>query len=138
MVVIIRHSCEVRSFPLLRAATALLAAGALTGGCAGGADTSAGGDRVRIVAAFYPLQFLAERIGGDRIQVSNLVKAGVEPHDLELSPRQVSAIASADLVIHLAGFQPAVDEAVRDEAGKDAFNVAAVQPLADAPPGAGD
>ena len=33
---------------------------------------------------FYPLQFLAERVGGDRVRVTNLAKPGAEPHDLEL------------------------------------------------------
>ena len=45
--------------------------------------------RRRSWPAFYPLQFVAERVGGDRVQVTNLARPGAEPHDLELSPRQV-------------------------------------------------
>lgn len=86
----------------------------------------AGGERVRIAAAFYPLAFVAERVGGDRVSVTNLTKPGAEPHDVELTPSQLEQLESADLVVSLRGFQPAVDDA----APKDrTFDVAAVQPL---------
>ena len=65
----------------------------------------------------------AERIGGDAVTVTNLTKPGAEPHDLELTPRQVGQISDAELVVYLKGFQPAVDEAVDQEAGDRAFDV---------------
>ena len=40
--------------------------------------------------AFYPLQFAAERVGGDHVQVTTLTKPGAEPHDLELTPKAVA------------------------------------------------
>ncbi|HVE74081.1 MAG TPA: metal ABC transporter substrate-binding protein [Mycobacteriales bacterium] len=70
-------------------------------------------DRPTVVAAFYPVQFLAETLGGDNLRVLPLAKPGAEPHDLELSPRQVSDLASADLVLYQRGLQPAVDDALR-------------------------
>jgi zinc transport system substrate-binding protein len=66
----------------------------------------------RVVAAFYPLAWLARRVGGDRVDVTDLVKPGTEPHDVELNPRQVTQVADADLVLYLKGFQPATDDAV--------------------------
>jgi zinc transport system substrate-binding protein len=84
-----------------------------------------------VVAAFYPLQFVTERVGGDMVRVTNLVKPGAEPHDLELNPRQVGQLSDADLVVYLKGFQPAVDDAVAQQAGDSAFDVATVQPLLD-------
>ncbi|GAA2608953.1 zinc ABC transporter substrate-binding protein [Dactylosporangium fulvum] len=92
---------------------------------------------MRVVAAFYPLQFVSERLGGDRVTVTNLTKAGAEPHDLELQPNQLAQIENADLVVYLAGFQPAVDEAVRGQAKDRSFDVAAVEALKDGP-GDGD
>jgi zinc transport system substrate-binding protein len=109
---------------------------ALGAGCSAGSPASTGGDRLEVVAAFYPLQFVTERVGGDRVKVTNLARPGVEPHDLELEPRQLASLADADLVVHLAGFQPAVDEAIDAEAKDAAFDVATVQPLSDAPEGA--
>ncbi|TDB69669.1 metal ABC transporter substrate-binding protein [Micromonospora sp. KC723] len=122
---------NLRSAPrALAAATALLALGG-TAACSSG---DAGADpqqpqRVDVVAAFYPLQFLAQRIGGDAVTVTNLAKPGAEPHDLELNPGQVGQVADADLVVYLKGFQPAVDEAVDQNARDRAFDVATVQPL---------
>lgn len=87
-----------------------------------------------VVAAFYPLQFLAERIAGDRIGVAGLAPPGVDAHDLELTPSQVADVAGAELVIYLGGFQPAVDAAVADHAGH-AFDVAGAVPLRDAADG---
>ena len=58
------------------------------------------------------------RVGGRLVDVTNLTAPGVEPHDLELSPDQVEAIATADVVLYLGeGFQPAVQDAIGDAEG---------------------
>jgi len=116
---------------LAATATLLIMGGVVA--CASG-DTdgpSASPDAMSVVAAFYPLQFLAERVGGDAVVVTNLAKPGTEPHDLELNPQQVGQLSDADLVIYLKGFQPAVDAAVDQEAGDRAFDVVTVEPLLD-------
>lgn len=119
-----------------RAATrvrALVAAGllALAGTACSGQDGPGGADpdRIDVVAAFYPLQYVAERVGGDAVRVTGLAQPGVEPHDLELSPRQVGEINDAELIVYLKGFQTAVDEAIAQSGEDRAFDVAAVQPL---------
>jgi zinc transport system substrate-binding protein len=102
------------------------------GGVAGCATEKADGDgRVDVVAAFYPLQFVAGRVGGDAVDVTTLTKPGAEPHDLELSPGQIGQVSEAELIIYLKGFQPAVDEAVAQEGGDRAFDVTGVVPLLD-------
>jgi zinc transport system substrate-binding protein len=118
-------------------ATALLAAGTtlLLAGCGAGNQAKAGGDRIDVVAAFYPLQYATQQVGGDRVTVTNLVKPGAEPHDLELQPKQVGQISNADLVVYLRNFQPAVDETVDQQAKKTSLDVATVQPLHPAPAG---
>ncbi len=119
-----------------RVTAALVFAAGLLGtgaGCATADPGTAG--TLRIVAAFYPLQFLSERIGGDQVVVTNLVKPGAEPHDLELAPREAAELSSADLVVYLHGFQPAVDSAVEAVAQDRVYDVAGVQPLRAAPPG---
>jgi zinc transport system substrate-binding protein len=110
-------------------ATCLLAA------CSAGNQAKAGGDKLDVVAAFYPLQYATQQVGGDRVTVTNLVKPGAEPHDLELQPKQVGAVGNADLVVYLRDFQPAVDETVDQEAKKTSLDVATVQPLRQAPKG---
>ncbi|MET7364603.1 metal ABC transporter substrate-binding protein [Streptomyces sp. NPDC005566] len=76
------------------------------------AADSAGGDKLNVVASFYPMQFLAERIGGTHVSVTQLTKPGVEPHDLDLTPRQIGGLSEADYILFLKGVQPAVDDAV--------------------------
>ncbi|MEV0779500.1 metal ABC transporter substrate-binding protein [Streptomyces sp. NPDC050433] len=76
----------------------------------GGAGKSDG--KLAVVASFYPMQYLAEEIGGTHVDVSTLTKPGVEPHDLELGTRQAAQLGEADYILYLKGLQPAVDEAV--------------------------
>ncbi|MCG5434986.1 metal ABC transporter substrate-binding protein [Micromonospora foliorum] len=125
------------TYRVLAAATALLALGA-GAGCSTGGAAGADPQRVDVVAAFYPLQFLAERIGGDAVRVTNLAKPGAEPHDLELNPSQVGEVSDAELIVYLKGFQPAVDDAVAQNGGDRAFDVTTVQPLLDASAGGHD
>ncbi len=63
------------------------------------------------MASFYPAAEAAARVGADVAEVVNVTPAGAEPHDLELSPRQVDQLQDADVVIYLGrGFQPAIEE----------------------------
>jgi zinc transport system substrate-binding protein len=87
----------------------------LVAGC--GSGGSADG-RKTVVAAFYPLAYAAQQVGGAAYDVVNLTPPGAEPHDLELTPRAVGRIESADVVLYLShGFQPAVSKAVDQASG---------------------
>ena len=87
-----------------------LAAGA---GCGGRASGEGDPDRIDVVASFYPLAEAAARTGGPAVEVTDLTPPGTEPHDLELGPDDLEAIASADLVVYLGGgFQPSIEDAV--------------------------
>jgi zinc transport system substrate-binding protein len=103
---------------------------ALAAGCGSRAAASGFVDgRLLVVTAFYPLQFLSERIGGPAVTVTNLTKPGTEPHDVELNPRQVAQLADAGLAVRLSGFQPAVDAAVEQEAPGRSFDAGSVVEL---------
>lgn len=95
----------MRAIPFLTAA----AAASLLAGCAAPADAPPQG--LSVVAAVYPLQFVAERVGGEHVAVASLTAPGVEPHDVELSPVAVRSLGEADLLLRVSGFQPAVDDA---------------------------
>src|SRR4051812_47783636 len=96
--------------------TALLLA-ATTGCAAFTNEAPGGGSGIEVVAAFYPLQFVAERVAGDHADVVELTKPGSEPHDLELSVAQTATVISADVVVYEKGLQAAVDAAVRQADG---------------------
>jgi zinc transport system substrate-binding protein len=104
----------------------VLAATATLAGCsAQGSGGSAGqSDGVTVLASFYPLQYVAQQIGGDLVTVDNLTPPAAEPHDLELSPAQVREIGTADLVVYLSGFQNAVDEGVEARAPEHVVDAA--------------
>jgi zinc transport system substrate-binding protein len=90
---------------LISALSVILAAAA---GCGGNGE----GGKTRVVASFYPLAYAAQAIGGKHVDARNLTPPGAEPHDLEISPRSVAEVRSADLVLLLGhGFQPQVEDA---------------------------
>jgi zinc transport system substrate-binding protein len=83
-------------------------------GCGGGGESRS----TTVAAAFYPLAWAAERIAGEEATVVNLTPPGAEPHDAELTPRDVERLRDADLVLYVGGgFQPAIEDAVRDRDG---------------------
>jgi zinc transport system substrate-binding protein len=99
------------------AAGLLALAAPLLTGC--GALTSANGSsKPSVVTSFYPLAFVAHRIVGDHMRVSDLTHPGQEPHDIEMTVRQTAELADADVVVYERGFQAAVDDAV-DQSSHD-------------------
>jgi zinc transport system substrate-binding protein len=123
---------------LIRATgTALVAAlGLGLAGCASSASRADSGQpgKPRVLASFYPLEFLAARVGGADVTVGNLTKPGVEPHDLELTLNQAQELGRADVLLFLKGFQPAVDEAAAQNPPRVTVDAATVVPLTRAAP----
>ncbi|MEV6791171.1 metal ABC transporter substrate-binding protein [Streptomyces sp. NPDC051320] len=91
------------------------------------ADRSDG--KLDVVASFYPLQYLTQQIGGDHVSVTDLTKPGVEPHDLELSPKQTVALSGVDAIVYLKGLQPAVDEAIKQSGVRHTADAASMVTL---------
>ena len=82
------------------------------------ASPAAAADRTKVVAAFYPVAWAAQQVGGSRVQVTNLTPMGAEPHDLELNPSQIDGLLDADLAVVMGkDFQPAVEDAARERDG---------------------
>jgi zinc transport system substrate-binding protein len=68
--------------------------------------------KVGVAAAFYPVAFAAQTVGGKRATVTNLTPVGAEPHDLELTPDDLDRLLEAKVAFVLGdGFQPAVEKA---------------------------
>jgi len=85
----------------------------------GAAATAAPAGRIAVVASFYPLYEFARQVGGDRVTVRNLVPAGAEPHDYELTPREVIAVNEARVVIYNgAGLEPWVQKLLPQVPGR--------------------
>jgi len=55
--------------------------------------------KIKITTSFYPLAFLAERIGGEYVTVANLTPPGVEPHDFEPGTRDITELEKQDIIL---------------------------------------
>ncbi|WP_245581285.1 metal ABC transporter substrate-binding protein [Propionicicella superfundia] len=88
--------------------------------------------KLKVVAAFYPLAYIAETVGGDQVEVSNLTQPGAEPHDLELTAQQIASISDADLVLYQKGFQSAVDKAIEANPPKHAIDTSTLVTMLEA------
>ncbi|MFI2298892.1 metal ABC transporter substrate-binding protein [Actinacidiphila glaucinigra] len=115
-----------RALVPLAALAGLAALSACSTAGAGGED-----GRLKVTASFYPMQFLAEQIGGGHVDVTGLTKPGTEPHDLELTPRQTGELGESDVIVYLKGLQPAVDDAIAQSGVENTVDAAALTPLED-------
>ncbi|MBM3946331.1 MAG: ABC transporter substrate-binding protein [SAR202 cluster bacterium] len=91
----------------------ILTLGLVLAACGGREESSTpqtaqrGIPRLSVSATAYPLEYLATRIGGDRVAVTTVVPAGAEPHDWEPSARNIEAIQKARLFLYIgADFEP--------------------------------
>nr|BFD84969.1 zinc ABC transporter substrate-binding protein [Streptomyces sp. Xyl84] len=109
------------------AASCALGLGALT--ACSSADAAGGSGKYDVVASFYPMAFLAERIGGGHVHVTSLTQPGQEPHDLEISAKQTAQLQESDAVLYLKGLQPSVDEAVAQSGVKTKVDAASLTTL---------
>jgi len=53
--------------------------------------------KARVFVTVPPQAYLAEKIGGDAVEVHTLVSKGQDPHTFEPTPRQAAALAGANL-----------------------------------------
>ncbi|WP_324784278.1 metal ABC transporter substrate-binding protein [Streptomyces sp. H51] len=112
------------------AATTVVTALALASLSACSGSAAAGNtDKFDVVASFYPMAFLAERIGGGHVNVTTLTQPGQEPHDLEISARQTAQLQESDAVLYLKNLQPSVDDAVAQSEVKTKIDAASLTTL---------
>ncbi|MEU9306266.1 metal ABC transporter substrate-binding protein [Streptomyces sp. NPDC048256] len=112
------------------AVTAVTALGLGTlSACSSDSAAAANTDKFDVVASFYPMAFLAEQIGGDRVNVTSLTEPGQEPHDLEISAKQTAALQESDAVLYLKDLQPSVDDAVAQSEIKTKIDAASLTTL---------
>jgi len=58
-------------------------------------------DRLQVVVSILPQVEFAEKVGGDRIEVSCMIPPGAEPHEYEPKPSQLTGLSSAHLYIQV-------------------------------------
>ncbi len=72
----------------------------------GQSPVSSNNTNLKIFASFYPIYDFVKKIGKDRVDVSPIVPASIEPHDFEPTARQIIELQNADVIfINGAGFE---------------------------------
>lgn len=102
-----------RTLPRLPRLLAVGVVGALLLSGCGGASHAArpAGAPLQVVTAAGAWAGLARALGGDRVQVTNLVPANGDPHDYIATPDDALAVARADVVLIAgAGYDPFLDD----------------------------
>ena len=102
-----RYAPYLRLLAFIAGAALLTACGSkTTTGTAAGSDTKTaqeGGsdqDKLQVMASFYPMYDFALKIGGEYVEVTDMVPAGTEPHDWEPAPKDLAKLEEADVFVY--------------------------------------
>jgi manganese/zinc/iron transport system substrate-binding protein len=85
----------------LRLWTAFLAVLFIVAGCGGsGEQQTAASGKLKITATTGMVAEIARRVGGDRVEVANLMGPGVDPHLYKASEGDIQRLTEADLIFY--------------------------------------
>lgn len=104
----------------------LMLAGCSAGSTAASSSAQTEGKKLSVVTSFYPMYDFTKKIGGDYVDVKNLVPAGSEPHDWEPSTADITGLEKADVLVYNgAGMESWVKNVLSSLKNKDLFVVEA-------------
>lgn len=92
----------------------------LIGGCGAPKATSPAGssnsqEKVKVLVSIYPVYDFVKQIGGDKIEVTQLVPPGVEPHEWEPTAQDMIKVKSAKVFLYQGnGFESWVDKMLKE------------------------
>lgn len=76
--------------------------------------------KINVATSFYIMNDFASKIGGDKINLINLVPSGMEPHDFEPKTRDITRLKAANVFIYNgAGMEGWVDKVLESADNKD-------------------
>nr|WP_297131160.1 metal ABC transporter substrate-binding protein [Terrisporobacter sp.] len=76
--------------------------------------------KIKIYTSIYPLYDFTKKVGGDKVDVTNLVPAGTEPHDWEISTTDIVNLEKADMLIYNgAGIENWTDKVINSLENED-------------------
>ncbi len=81
------------------------------------------GRLVKVVTTTTQLSDFARVVGGDRVEVYDLIRANVDAHDYETTPADIEAVRAADLVVRNGAGLDEWLEPTLDSAGAEALVV---------------
>lgn len=71
--------------------------------CDKNVDKKSNSDKLQVYASIYPIYDFAKKIGGGKIEVYNITSAGAEPHDFEITSKDMANLSKSDLFIYNGG-----------------------------------
>lgn len=69
-------------------------------GCGSTNSAKLAKDKVNVITTFYPIYEFAKEIGGEDVNVINLLPAGVEPHDWTPRSQDIVNTSNAQLFLY--------------------------------------
>ncbi|MEK5216532.1 metal ABC transporter solute-binding protein, Zn/Mn family [Psychrobacillus sp. FSL H8-0487] len=89
-------------------------------------------EKVQIYTTVYPLQYFAERIGGESVHVSSIYPAGANEHTFEPTQKDMMALADADLFFYIGlGLEGFVENAKKTLADEEVNMIATADAISD-------
>ena len=86
----------------------------------------AASDKPRVIVTIFPQYDFLRAIGGDKIELSMLLAPGAESHSFEPTPKDMIAIAEADLFVYVGGHADAWVDDLLETRGDDKVSLALV------------
>jgi ABC-type Zn uptake system ZnuABC Zn-binding protein ZnuA len=127
----------MRPIDSISAASAVVALALLAGGC-GDDSSSSSGASVTGVATTTQVADLVREVGGDRVDVAQILQPNSDPHAYEPRPSDVRALTDADVVFESGGDLDSWLDDLVENAGGDAPRVELIQAVATIPGDPGD
>lgn len=88
------------------------------------ADVEGGEKKISVYTSFYAMYDFTKKIGGDKIELTNLVPAGTEPHDWEPTPTDIAKLENANVLVYNgAGMEGWLDKVLETLKNKDLIAV---------------
>lgn len=83
-------------------------------GCGRDVKKADSDSKITVYTSFYPMYDFTKKVGGDRVNVVNLVPPGMEPHDWEPAPTDIANLDKANVLVYSgAGMEHWVDKVVK-------------------------
>ena len=77
-------------------------------------------DKLKVTASFYPMYDFSKKIGGDKVEVKNMISSNVEPHDWEPTPKDLVSIGDSDVFVYNgAGMETWIDKVTKSSDNKN-------------------
>lgn len=117
-----------RLLPVMITLSLLLTAVGCTGKKENASESS--GKKLDVYTSFYTMYDFTKKIGGDKINLINIVPSGTEPHDWEPSTKDIKNLEKADVFIYNGlGMEPWVDKVLNSLNNKKLLTLEAAKDI---------